>query len=84
MEKRRVYGPLVILIGLVTRHYGLTLEEMMKESKLSRMSTFRYIKTLESLGVRIERKREPVKKSWRTLYRVSSIRGNVFSIRRQA
>lgn len=78
-----LYGSLMILVGLATRRYGLTVVELMREAKLSRAQTYRQIKALESLGVEITRHKEPVRSSWRTLYRLQAIRGLRFKIEGQ-
>ena len=79
-----VCGALAMLVSLATNRYGRTLREMMDEASVSRASVFRLIKELEALGVEIHRQKEPVRSSWRTLYRLVGIRGLRFEIRRQA
>jgi predicted DNA-binding transcriptional regulator YafY len=75
-------GGLLILIGLATRHFGLTVNEMATVAKVSRRAVFRHIVALERMGVEITRKREPVRASWRTIYKLAGIKGMRFKIER--
>lgn len=75
---------LLILVGLASRRFGLTLREMMDEADISRRQVFNQIRALEAMGVQIHRQREPIRGTWKTLYRLAGIRGLRFDIRRQA
>ena len=73
---------LMILVGLASRLYGLTVREMMQEAKVSERAVFRGITSLERMGVQIHRQREPVRGSWRIIYRLTGIRGLRFKVER--
>lgn len=73
---------LLILVGLASRHYGLTLAELMQEARASRSAVYRSLQALERMGVSIVRRQEPVRASWRMIYRLNGIRGMRFDIRR--
>ncbi len=73
---------LMILVGLASRRYGLSIGEMMQEAKISRRAVFWNLQALERMGVQITRHKEPVRASWRTLYRLAAIRGLRFDIKR--
>lgn len=59
-----------ILLALAANRFGLTRVELAKEAKISVSGVDNYIRALEASGIKLRRERDPVRGSWRLIYRI--------------